>query len=591
MNATSERFPLTSRQSAYGTSPSTPNSNDNGFMAAVNRSFSMENLPRQAMMSAPSSRHPSRPGSAGSNRNSLSADSNTGQPVGNQVFANQSRRPPPLIHKLVPAEGSITGGTEVTLLGNGFYQGLEVMFGDTEATTTTFWGEKCLNCITPPAIQAGSVAVVFKYEHHQYSSMQHQSQSRHTFFNYLDDREVEMYRLALKTVGKQMQHPTEDPYSAAQQLLRGPSPSFWPSTQGGYGGGGVNQRQAQYSAPGAINLAVLESNMLTFLDHLDLGGIARPSRLNTIRHTGVTLLHLASSLGLTRFVAGLLSRGANPDAMDKNGNTPLHLATMNGHLNIIHRLRLAGADHKLRSIRGFIPADLALSLRTHQDALTPQQRRTASRTRSRRANATSLEWDADHVLNDSEDSDVEVVNHRPPTPLPTSSDEGKVIDVPPALHLSAWRDSLAAQIQHYHDSASWMMPNPNLPVLPNLPDYQAHSMVRQVNSLLPHRPSHLESSSSPGPAPPKAPPAYNELYPHQAKGSDLSIKKASTLQAAVGAALDRHFDAVESSDRSERDMKAMAAGRRQVSSNKSARGWGRTAAHRYLFFVLVSELS
>ena len=33
------------------------------------------------------------------------------------------------------------------------------MFGDTEATTTTFWGEKCLNCIAPPALQPGVVAV------------------------------------------------------------------------------------------------------------------------------------------------------------------------------------------------------------------------------------------------------------------------------------------------------------------------------------------------------------------------------------------------------------------------------------------------
>ncbi len=239
MNATSDRFPMPSRQPTYGTNPPTPDSNDNGFMTAINRSFSMENLPRQAMMSAPSSRQPSRPGSAGSNRNSFSADQNTSQQLANQLFGGQTRRPPPLIHKLVPAEGSITGGTEVTLLGNGFYQGLEVMFGDTEATTTTFWGEKCLNCITPPALQAGTVAVVFKHEHHQYSSMQQQSQVRHSLFTYINDREVEMYRLALKTVGKQMEHPTEDPYSAAQQLLGGPSPSFWPSNQGGYGGGRV----------------------------------------------------------------------------------------------------------------------------------------------------------------------------------------------------------------------------------------------------------------------------------------------------------------------------------------------------------------
>ena len=306
MGATSEHFPVSSRHPAHGTSPPTPNSNDHGFMSAANRSFSMENLPRHAMMSAPGSRQPSRPGSAGSKRNSFGADQQTSQQVANQLFGSQSRRPPPLIHKLVPAEGSITGGTEVTLLGNGFYQGLEVMFGDIEATTTTFWGEKCLNCIAPPALQAGAVAVVFKHEHAQYSSIQQQSQTKHTVFTYTDDREVEMYRLALKTMGKQMQPLTEDPYSAAQQIL-GSSSSLWPGSQGGYGGGRANQRQARPSAHGTVTLDELESSMITLLDYWDLGGTARPSQSNPGSRSGGTLLHLASSLSLPRFVAGLLS--------------------------------------------------------------------------------------------------------------------------------------------------------------------------------------------------------------------------------------------------------------------------------------------
>jgi hypothetical protein len=50
-----------------------------------------------------------------------------------------------VIHKLVPAEGSITGGTEVTLLGSGFYPGMEV-------------GCSCLNTTdTSPGWRAGGV--------------------------------------------------------------------------------------------------------------------------------------------------------------------------------------------------------------------------------------------------------------------------------------------------------------------------------------------------------------------------------------------------------------------------------------------------
>lgn len=209
----------------------------------INRSFSLENLPRQAVISAPSSRHPSRSGTPGSNRNSFgAADPSLGPAVSNQLFGQQSRRPPPLIHKLSPAEGSMTGGTEVTLLGNGFYQGLEVMFGDTEATTTTFWGEKCLNCIAPPALQPGTVTVVFKHENHQYTSTHVQTQSRHPVFTYIDDREHELFEMALRTLGKQIPHLSEDPYSAAQQLVGGHPSSFWPM-QGGYGGNSGHHRR------------------------------------------------------------------------------------------------------------------------------------------------------------------------------------------------------------------------------------------------------------------------------------------------------------------------------------------------------------
>jgi len=591
MNATSERFPQPSRQPAYGTSPPTPNSNDNGFMSSVNRSFSMENLPRQAMMSAPSSRQPSRPGSAGSNRNSFSADAQTNQQVASQLYPNQSRRPPPLIHKLVPAEGSITGGTEVTLLGNGFYQGLEVMFGDTEATTTTFWGEKCLNCITPPAVQAGTVAVLLKHEHPQYSSLQQQSQTRHTLFTYVDDREVEMYRLALKTVGKQMQHPTEDPYSAAQQLLGGPSPSFWPSSQGAFGGSRVHQRQAQYHVHSGVSLAELQSNMLTLLDYMDLGGVARPSRPHTRGRTGVTLLHLASSLGLVRFVAGLLARGANPNALDRNGNTPLHLAAMNGHSNIIYRLRLAGADHRIKSIRGFIPADLALSLRAHQAALIPHQQSTSPRIKSRSASVVSLEWDSDYASESAEDSDMELSSDQSSTLSEESLDVSSVKHFSPAQYMSAWREGLAVQIQQFQESAIRGMPNLNLPALPNLPGYQVYPMVRRVGSLFPQRPSSSQGLVVPGPASALAPPAYDELYPDHSQvvaQRDLSCKKASVLRAAVDTALDHHFAPADSHAQSQRDMKTNGAGEGCLSAKESSRRLGTIVTDWIFLFIGVS---
>lgn len=208
------------RVSGYTTSPPTPGGD--GTFQNINRSTSFEFIPRQsqALASAPPSRHPSRPGSPLQQQ-----QQNTGFGISDHNFPQamnqqqQGRRlPPPVIHKLVPAEGTTSGGTEVTLLGNGFHQGLEVMFGDTEATTTTFWGEKCLNCIAPPSLRAGTVSVMFKHEHPLFSNVQLSPHVRHPVFTYTDDREVELLRLALRALGKQMG--TDDPLIAAQQYLQ-----------------------------------------------------------------------------------------------------------------------------------------------------------------------------------------------------------------------------------------------------------------------------------------------------------------------------------------------------------------------------------
>ena len=613
MNHSDRGFAVPStRQGQYGTSPPTPSSHDTSFMNGVNginRSFSLENLPRQAVISAPSSRHASRPGTPGSNRNSFgAADPGLGQSASSQLFGQLSRRPPPLIHKLVPAEGSVTGGTEVTLLGNGFYQGLEVMFGDTEATTTTFWGEKCLNCIAPPALQPGTVAVVFKHEHHQYTPT---TQIRHPVFTYTDDREHEMFRLALQTLGKQIPHLSEDPYSAAQQLLGGNPSPFWPM-QGGYGGNSGHHRQASLADNGHLDLIELESNMLAVLRCSEIWGTSNPSRFEARRPSGLTLLHLAASLGFTRFVAGLLSRGAQLDVLDNNGNTPMHHAAMNGHTHIIHRLRVAGADNRIRNIRNFTPADLATSLLTHQAAVIPSHHyrsRSAGGTpmglQSRDASSSSLRsfWEKGSTSyaysDDSDEASAEDMSQhsgslelpmnltrRPstiydnvrPSPRARRSRQGSgamklsqpvvaVPDVPPddqsqvsppAAFMMAWRDHIAAQIHQFQESAHWMLPNlPTLPTLPTLPDYQAYPMVRRVSSLFPQRPGSRPATASgskegwwetlTGSSSPSAPPAYNELYPERITEEEFGIKKASTVQAAADAALDQHFESQPSS--------------------------------------------
>ena len=126
--------------------------------------------------------------------------------------------------------------------------------------------------------------------------------------------------------------------------------------------------------------------------------------------------------------------------------------------------------------------------------------------------------------------------------------------VTPVAYMMAWRNSLAAQINQFHESTQWTMPNlPTLPALPPIPDYQDYSMVRRVSSLFPQRPTSRPSdpvskerwwetlTGSPSPVA-NAPPAYNELYPHnEGTDEDYSMKKQGALLAAVEAAADLHL--------------------------------------------------
>lgn len=72
---------------------------------------------------------------------------------------SEPERPQPMINKINPAEGPLSGGTEVSIYGSGFTPSMTVMFGDQEAVTTTFWAEKALVALLPASAQTGTVPV------------------------------------------------------------------------------------------------------------------------------------------------------------------------------------------------------------------------------------------------------------------------------------------------------------------------------------------------------------------------------------------------------------------------------------------------
>jgi ankyrin repeat protein len=74
------------------------------------------------------------------------------------------------------------------------------------------------------------------------------------------------------------------------------------------------------------------------------------------------LLIAAAAMGDLRTVRDLLERGANPNATDRDGWTPLHLAAGWGHAGAIRLLLDHGADIRARNSKGDTPLHVAFML-------------------------------------------------------------------------------------------------------------------------------------------------------------------------------------------------------------------------------------
>lgn len=225
------RPPALPRQ--FSTGPPTPISNAGGTITPGYMSHSVENF-SQPFFSAPSSAHPSRaPSPSSFTRPNTSYFQQQHQQLQlqhqhmTQALSNlQAGLPtglnpqqPPVIHKLIPAQGPTTGSIEVTCLGSGFCQGLEVMFGDRQATTTTFWGDTSLVCLLPPGIQAGTVPVTFKHVYQGQLSYPSPPPPKNPSFTYVDDEDSQLYAEAIRALCGNETGSSENYRTYARQLV------------------------------------------------------------------------------------------------------------------------------------------------------------------------------------------------------------------------------------------------------------------------------------------------------------------------------------------------------------------------------------
>ncbi|KAF9358259.1 hypothetical protein BGX26_002127 [Mortierella sp. AD094] len=68
-------------------------------------------------------------------------------------------RQKPRVQKLIPSRGPVEGGTEITLLGSGFYPGMVPTFDGVPALSVQLYGPETLICRLPPRTFPGTVVV------------------------------------------------------------------------------------------------------------------------------------------------------------------------------------------------------------------------------------------------------------------------------------------------------------------------------------------------------------------------------------------------------------------------------------------------
>jgi len=81
--------------------------------------------------------------------------------------------------------------------------------------------------------------------------------------------------------------------------------------------------------------------------------------INLRDHHGNTTLHYTARQGSEANTRLLLEKGANPNARNSLGYTPIFDAAFNGHAHIIQLLLETGASHYLSNVRGMVHSALA----------------------------------------------------------------------------------------------------------------------------------------------------------------------------------------------------------------------------------------
>lgn len=492
----------------------------------------------------------------------------------------------PKLSKVVPQEGSMSGGYEVTVLGKDLGSGMTIWFGEQKAHYTTFWSTNTVICLVPAANVAGVVSVTVEAPVTT-DNIQQWGHDTTTTFRYIDDTEDRLMKLALRLIGSKMNGKDTDVNNVARQVLQ-------TQLQGGSQALGNGANIFNQAAPGATG-EQLEMQLVSCLDFIDNDDSPFEADLDVKDSSGQTMLHLAAVQGFRRLVAGLLVRGANPNELDNSRCSPLHLAAMHDRPEIVQRLMRAGANSRILNRSDLTAVDLSESgavTRAIRYSLTRSQSADFSHSRASSASSlrslcepmsrfsTNQEIDAgeespEYTTGDFEDEDPDedvylhmrrpsaVVDMQPKQTYRDSSQEGSDNEgAQPIKTMADLKDHFQTQLNQLQQSWALHVQNhfPQMPQMPQmpalssgLPDYQAYfqqaPFMRRMTSYMPsmngsrpesqdgespkmdHRWWDLSSFMNQTPVPP---PAYEEIFPQ----GDIDRKQASAAAAAAEAEAD-----------------------------------------------------
>ncbi|CAI4065008.1 hypothetical protein SKDZ_09G1950 [Saccharomyces kudriavzevii ZP591] len=273
---------------------------------------------------------------------------------------NNNNNTLPSINRVIPSQGPINGGIEVTLLGCNFKDGLSVKFGANLALSTQCWSETTIVTYLPPAAYAGQVfvSITDTSNENNVDNLPQEieiNDNKKAIFTYVDDTDRQLIELALQIVGLKMNGKLEDARNIAKRIVGNDSPDSGANSNGCSKSTGPSPNQNVAN----INTSVLYSDEV--LIQRVIKSLNINSNISICDSLGRTLLHLACLKNYSNLVFTLIKKGARVNDIDSFGLTPLHFACISGDPKIIKMLLNCKVNYLLRAHNGLTAKEVFIA--------------------------------------------------------------------------------------------------------------------------------------------------------------------------------------------------------------------------------------